>query len=149
MLWSGAVFLDRCHRSIFIHMAGAGTVPELTRRIFGVRALRFLVRPGFIVAGVASGAVGLKCRELPVHELGVGLVTVGAIEISAVVLRFVGQTDVTIVGGRPCIGDMADIAVFHGIEMGRVLTGREDPVVAGRTGAKNLIVIDGYDWRPE
>ena len=130
-------------------MTGARAVSQFTRAVFGVRVLCFLVRTGPIVAGMASGAVGLKCRELPVHELGVGLVTVGAIEISAVVLRFVGQTDVTIVGRRPGIGDMANVAVLHRIEMRRVLTGCKDTIVARRTRTKNLIMIGGHDWCPK
>jgi len=56
---------------------------------FVATACRFvLVRP--VVARVTAGAIGLERRKLPCNRLGVGFVTVGALQVAAVILRLVG-----------------------------------------------------------
>ncbi len=51
-------FLDRRQRTVGIEMAGAGAISELTNRVLGLlRFLILLVRPRFIVVGVAGGAI--------------------------------------------------------------------------------------------
>ena len=73
---------------------------------------------------------------------------IGALQVSAVILRFVGQTRVAIICRRPGIWAMTQSAIVRCIEVSRIHTRRGSAVMAGRTGSQNLIVIDGDDWSP-
>ena len=129
-------------------MARAGAVPKFAGRIPPVGILGLLVRPRLVLVGMATCAIRLEGREAPVHGLGVTLVTSGAGEVAAVVERFVRQTRMVIVNGRPGVGVMAQATVLVRIEVTRILSRRRGAVVAGRTGAQDLVVIDGGDRRP-
>lgn len=53
-----------------------------------------------------------------------------------------------VVGRQPRDRAMTHATVLRGIEVARVLSGGRRAIVAGRTGAQNLVVIDGRDRRP-
>ena len=71
---------------------------------------------------------------------------VGARQVAAMVLGFVGQRHMTIVRRCPRAGDVAGIAFLDGTEVIRVWAGRFNTIVTGRTGTQYLVVIDG-DYR--
>ncbi len=130
-------------------MASAGTVTQFTGGIFDVRILRLLVRPRLVVAGVTTRTVRLERGELPGHNFSVALMAFGACQIAAVVLRLIRQARVAVIGRHPCIRAVAKTAVLRGIEMPRVLAGCCRAVMAGRTGAKNLVVVHRRHRRPD
>lgn len=68
--------------------------------------------------------------------------TFRAVEVAAVVERLVGQPRVAEVSGPPGIGTVAQTAVLRGAEVPGILAGCLGAVVARRTGAQNLIMID-------
>ena len=65
----------------------------------------------------------------------------GAQEIAAVIKRFVRQSRVAEIGWRPSDRAMTQTAVLCSIEVTRVLAGCCRTVVAGRTGAKDLVMV--------
>lgn len=101
------------------------------------------MRPRFVVTGVAAGTVRLECGELPLHDFGIALVAFGALQVAAVVLRFIRQASVPVVCWRPRIRVVAQATVLCRIEMSRILAGCRRAVVAGRAGAKDLVVVHG------
>ena len=70
-------------------MASTGAVPQFARRVLDVRVFALLVWPRLVVARMTTRTVGLECRILPGDELGVGLVTPGALQVAAMILWFV------------------------------------------------------------
>ena len=70
-----------------------------------------------------------------------------AIDVAAVILGFVRQRRMTIVGRRPGIGFVAGITLQRGTEVIRVLSCCYDPVVTRRAASQYLRVVDGYDRR--
>jgi len=73
---------------------------------------------------------------------------IGALQVSAVILRFVGQTRVAIICRRPGRWAMTQSAIVRRIEVSRIHTRRGSAVMAGRTGSQDLIVVHGDDWSP-
>ena len=73
---------------------------------------------------------------------------IGALQVSAVILRFVGQTRVAIIRRRPGRWAMTQSAIVRRIEVSRIHTRRGSAVMAGRTGSQDLIVVHGDDWSP-
>ena len=53
-----------------------------------------------------------------------------------------------VVGRQPRDRAMTHATVLRGIEVARVLSGRRSAIVAGRTGAENLVVIHRCNRRP-
>jgi hypothetical protein len=148
MFRSRAILLDRCEIGIGIHVAGTGAVAKLTSGILNIRVLRFFVRAGFVITRVATGTVRLECRELPVNNLGVALVTFCASQIIPVILRLVRQARMAIVNWRPGIRVVTQTAILRRIEMPRVLSRRKRTVVARRAGPKHLVVVHVRHWCP-
>lgn len=124
------ILLDSCERSVGIHVASTGTITQFAGGIFDIRVLRFLVRAGLICARMATGTIWLECRELPVDNLCVALVTVGTGKVVAVIERFVRQTCVAVIGWRPGIRVVASPAIHVRIEVPRILTRRKRAVMA-------------------
>jgi len=89
------------------------------------------VRSRLVVAGVTSCTVRLKRRVSPGNEFRIGLVTRGAQQVAAMILRLVGQGHVAVVSGRPRVRDVAGIAFLCGAEVTRVLTDRCCAIVTG------------------
>lgn len=141
MLGTRAILLDRGHRRVGIDVAGTGAISQLARGVLPVGVFGLLVWSGLIVACVATRAIRLKGRELPVNNLRIRLMAFGTLEIAAVILRLVGQANMTIVGWRPRIRLVTHAAVLPGIEMTRVLAGGLRAVVAGRAGPEHLVVV--------
>ena len=95
MLGAPPVFLNGRQVTVRVDVTGAGTVPEFARRIVAVRILILLVWPGLVIARVAASAIKLKRRIPPGDGFRIGLVTVRAIQVVAVIERFVRQCRMT------------------------------------------------------
>ena len=121
MFRSGAILLDYCERSIGIDVTSARTVMQLASGIFDIRVLRFLVRARLVFARMATGTIWLECRELPVNDIRVALMTIGACQVVSVVLRLVRQARVAVVSGSPRVRIVASPAIYGRIEVPRVL----------------------------
>ena len=67
-------------------MAGACAIPVLTNCLVAATLCLVLVRA--IVAGMTARAIRLEGRELPGNDFAVVLMTIGAIQITAVIQRF-------------------------------------------------------------
>jgi len=106
------------------------------------------VDPGLVVTSVTACAIWLVARRRPADHFRVVLMTLGAREVVAMILRLIRQAGVPVVGRYPRIRAVAQTTVLHGIEMARVLSGSRSAVVARRTGAENLVVIDRCYRRP-
>ncbi len=142
VLWARSAFRERIHAGIGVHVARAGAVPQLAGRVLDIGIFALLVWPGLVIVGMTARTVRLERREPPGNEFGVCLMTLGALQVAAMVLRFVRQCHMAIVSRRPCVGDMAGIAFLDGAEVIRVRTDRVNPVVTRRTGTQHLVVID-------
>lgn len=68
-------------------MAGAGAVAILTHCLVTTISTFMLV--GSVVAGVATRAIGLICRELPGDHFRIALVTICTQEVATMILRFI------------------------------------------------------------
>lgn len=107
------------------------------------------VDTGLVVTGVTACTIGLIARRRPVDRFRIVLMALGAKEVVEMILRFIRESRVTVVGRYPRIRAVAQTAVLYGIEVGRVLPGGQSSVVAGRTGAENLVVIDRRYRHPD
>ena len=130
-------------------MTRARAVAQFARGVFPVGILVFLVRPGFVVAGMAARAVRLERRVPPVDDIRVVLMTFRTREIAAMILRLIWQPGVAVVRRCPGIRIVTDAAVLCGVEVARVLAGRCRAVVAGGTGPEDLVVIHGRYGHPD
>lgn len=86
-----------------------------------------------VVTGVTTSAVGPERRKCPGDRLGIRCMTLGARQVTSVVLRLVGQRGVAIVRRRPCIRHVANIALQSSAEVVRILADGNGAVVTGRT----------------
>ena len=102
-----------------------------------------------VVISVATGTVGLECSVLPDNNFGIVAVTVGALQITAMVQWFERRCRVTEVIGQKRIGVVAAIAFHCGNKVPGILADRSRAVVAGRTGAEYLGVIYVKRGRPD
>ncbi|RLA28688.1 MAG: hypothetical protein DRQ63_02920 [Gammaproteobacteria bacterium] len=87
--------------------------------------------PGFVIACMATGTVRLECSIAPGNKFRVALVAFCAPQVAAVVLGFIRQGGVTIIGRCPGVRHVARVAVFRSTEVIRVLSGRNNAVVTG------------------
>ena len=106
------------------------------------------VYAGLVVTGVTACAIGLVAWGRPADHFRVVLMALGAQEVVAMILRLIRESRVPVVGRYPRIRAVAQTTVLHSIEMARILPGGLRPIVAGRTGAENLVVIDRRYRRP-
>jgi len=106
------------------------------------------VGPGLVVTAVASSAIRLESRELPVDCFGVALMALRTCQVAAVVLRLVRQAGMAIVSGCPGGRAVAQTAILTCIEMPGVLPACGGAVVAGRARAENLVVVHHGHWCP-
>ena len=90
---------------------------------------------------VATSAIRLVDRSLPVHCLRIILMAAGAGEIAGVIQRLVTQTHVLVDMRSPSIGRMAVIALKIRHKVPLVLAGRRVAIMAGEAGANDLRVI--------
>ena len=123
------------------------SVAATTRTILIVAKAVMFVHACLIVLRVAARAVGPVSGRRPVDGLGVGPVTSCTGEVAAVILRFICQCRVTVIRGRPCVGDVAGITFLRRAEVTRVRTGCYDTVVTARTRAKHLCVVNSQYGR--
>jgi len=107
------------------------------------------MRPRLVVARMAASTIRLERRELPLHDLGVALMALSALQVVAVVLRLIRQARVTIVCRSPRVRAVAQTAILGGIEVPRIRTGCLCAVVAGRAGAKNLVMVNSGHRFPD
>ena len=141
------VLLDRRHITVCVNVTGTGTVPEFAYRIGDIRIFVLLVRARLVVARVTAGTIRFECRILPNNDFRVTLVALGALQLASMILRLVRQGGMTIVRGLPRVGVVAGVALQRSVEVIRVLADRCYAIVAGRTGAEYLRMIDGQLWR--
>ena len=126
-------------------MARTRTVAQFAGRVVNCRIFRLLVRTRFVFACVATCAVRLECRELPVDDLGISLVAGGTGQVVTVILWLIRQSRVPVVGWRPGIRVMTLATVDCRVEVTRVLAGGYRAVVAGSAGSQDLVVINRDD----
>ena len=88
MLRTWPILLNRRHVSVGVYMTRAAAVSQFTDRIRAIRVFRLLVRAGLVVTGMTAGTVRLECRISPRNNFGVGLMTGGAEQITAMIQRF-------------------------------------------------------------
>lgn len=69
-------------------------------------------------------------------------------EITAVIKRFVSQARVTEIGRYPRGRAMTQTAILRRIKVSRILAGCRRAVMAGRTGAENLVMVHRDYWHP-
>ena len=79
---------------------------------------------------MAAGAVRLECRELPVNDFCIALMTVSTGQRIAVIKWFVRKSGVAVVCWRPGIRVVAQTAVLCRIEVPRILACCKRTVVA-------------------
>ena len=115
------VFLNCCQVTVRVNVTGTSTVSELAYRIAHIRVLVLLMRPGFIVARVATSAIRFECRILPDNDFRVALVALGTLQVVSMILRLIGQRSVAVVRGSPCVRVVARIALLRGTKVIRVL----------------------------
>lgn len=126
-------------------MTRACAIPILTDSFVATIRGFMLVWP--IVACMAACAVRLEGGVLPGNQVRILRMTLGTLQVAAMVLRLVCQRRMSIVGWRPCIRGMTDITLNVGVEVTGVLSCRGHAVVTGRTGTQHLGVIDSEHWR--
>ncbi len=107
-----------------------------------VPAISALVLIGSVIASMATGAIRLIRWELPGNYFSIALVTFCARKVAAMILRFVRQCCVPVVGRCPSIRGMTYVALNRGAEMILILAGRLNTVMAGRTRTENLRMVD-------
>lgn len=127
-------------------VTGTCTVAVLADRL--VAAIARLVFAGTIVAGMAARTVRLERRILPGNDLGVLLMTVCASQVAAMIQWFKRRRSVTELVRCKRNGVVAAVAFLSRAKMAVILAECNDAVVAGRTGAQNLRVIDRKHRRP-
>ena len=98
---------------------------------------------------MATRAIWLECRELPIDDIGVALVAILTRQWVPMIERFVRQARVPILSRGPRVRVVAGPAVNGGIKVPWVLAGRNVAVMTRRAGAKNLVVIDICHRRPD
>ena len=131
MLGSGSSILDRRQRRVAVDMACAGAVAQFADGIRDVGVFRFLVRISLEITGMTTRAVRLIGRKLPGHGIAVVLMTFGAGEVLAMVLRLVRQACVPVVRRGPRVRVVAGVTLLRCIEVSGVSAGRDCAVVAG------------------
>lgn len=113
-----------------------------------IAAILGLVLVRAIVIGVTTGTVGLERSVLPDDDLRVVLMTVATSQIAAVIQRLERRTCVTEIIRYEGVRVVAEITFQRGDKVSRILADCGRPVMAGRTGAQNLCVIDIQHRRP-
>lgn len=91
---------------------------------------------------MTSGTVGLVYGCLPENDVGIVPVAVSALGIAAVIQRFVSQARVHVDVRNPRNRRVAVIAFMTGGEVPEIRAGCRGAIVAGRTYADYLVVID-------
>lgn len=91
---------------------------------------------------MAACASGLVAGRRPVDRLGVGAVTFCAVEVATVVQRLICKCGVTVIRRSPGIRNVASITLLRRTEVTRVRASCYYAVVAARTRAKHLGVIN-------
>jgi len=97
---------------------------------------------------MTSGTVGLVHGCLPENDVGIVPVAVGALGVAAVIQWFVKKTGVHIDVRNPRIRRVAVIAFMNGSEVPEIRASCRGAIVAGRTYADYLVVIDSRRGRP-
>ena len=129
VLWSRPTVFDGCQRGVRVDMAGAATIAELAGRISSIGILMLFVRSRFVIACVTAGAVRLESGKLPVDGFRIALMTSGTQEVATVILRFIRQARMAVIGWPPGNRVVAQAAIQQRIEMSRVLAGRSCAVM--------------------
>jgi len=148
MLRTWPTLLDRGHVSVGVYVARAAAVSQFTDRILAIRVFRLLVRAGFIVTRMAAGTVRLESRVSPRNNFGIGLVTLGTEQVAAVIQRFERCRSMAELIRQPGSRVVAAVAFDSRNEVSGVFTGRGCAVMAGRTGAQYLAMVNIQHRRP-
>lgn len=124
MLGARTIFLNRRHRWVGVHVTSTRAIAQFTHGITHIRILEFLMRPGFIVIRVATGAVGLVGCSRVGGDFGISRMTSRAEQVAAMVERLIRQAHVGVHVRNPRIGHVADFTWLRRCEMSRILAGR-------------------------
>lgn len=101
-----------------------------------------VVLAGFVIARMAASTGGRITGRRPIHCIRVGIVAVGAVEVTSMIEWFVRQTGVTETRRDPAVRRVTLATIDGRGEVSGVHPGSIDAIVAGRTGAQYLVVID-------
>ena len=142
MLRAGPSLQYRRQCAIGVDMTRTGAVTKFADGVPDIRIFVLLVRIPFVIVSVATRTVRLKCGVLPGHLLRIRLVTGRARQIAAMILRLIRKRSVPVVSRYPRIRCVADVALYCGAEVILVLADCLNAIVAGRTRAKHLCVVD-------
>ena len=116
-----------------VPVTGAGAVSVLTHRPVPVIT-------GFVVAGMAPGAIGLVTRCGPGDRLRIGLVARGARRVAAVIAR-IGRRRVSEHQCRPVRSLMTGVALQRCSEVIARCARGLCAIVAIRTGSQHVVVV--------
>jgi len=97
---------------------------------------------------MATGAIRLIGRKLPIDEIGIGQMTIGALRVTAVIQRLIRQTGVHEIIRCPPACVVTEIALLGRNKVAIVLAGCQRSVMTRRTAAKHLRVIDSGHRHP-
>jgi len=121
-------------------VTGAGAVTILTHCLIAI--IRALVFVGAVIASVTASTVRLERGILPNDDFTVVLMAVNTGQVGAMVQRLKRCCGMTKIVWHEGVGVVTEIALQRGYEVISILAIRRGAVVAGRTGAKHLRVID-------
>jgi len=103
----------------------------------------------FVIARMAAGTGGCITGRRPIHRIRVGIVAVGAVEVAAVIERFIRKAAVTETRRGPAVRRVTLTTIDGRGEVSRIHSASVSAVMAGRTGPQDLVVVDRSNGRPD
>ena len=80
-------FFNIGQRSVCVHMAGAGAVPEFGNGVGRIRIFVLFMFPWSVIVGMAPCAIGLQSGVRIIYNFTIGYMTIVAAHIATVVAR--------------------------------------------------------------
>ncbi len=106
------------------------------------------MRTLLVIIRMATCTVRLISRESPIYEVCIGDVTIGALQVAAMVQRIIWQSSMHVDIGQPSCGIVTNVALAGRYEVAVVLACSKRAVMAGRTRTEYLCVINSCHGHP-
>lgn len=135
-----ATLLDRRHRGIGVFVAGTRAVAQFGHRVG--RIAEFLMRPRFVIIGMAASTVRRICGTWVRHRLCIALVAIEAIQRLCMGTWIVGRLVQIIEGWQPSRCPVTINTFYRGHKVVAGLTGRFGSVMAAAAVTGNACVIE-------